>query len=228
MRASLSAGLAIAFLSGSCLPLSAAQPCVSFEDDELIELQGTVVQSATTEEAEGVPPHKYMALLLDKQICFAKDVEQEINFLETYPVADKWLGHYVTIKGNMIAGDGWSIKVTEIQDASVHIRDQEEETDHPKSIPPEVAQNLQFQQELMAAYKTFYKSGDKSLPCLLGMQHDEDAISRCHIPNEQLPAAVEFMGKNFAGMAWGQSHCVPAVPSGYTCTDHGYSIRFSR
>jgi hypothetical protein len=67
---------------------------VIFAEEQQIILQGIIVQSATIEEAEGEPPHNYMAITMDKPICWEKDLEQQ-TFIEVYPIPVKWLGHDV-------------------------------------------------------------------------------------------------------------------------------------
>jgi len=86
---------------------SKSDSCFAFGDNQQITLRGQIVQSATTEESEGEPPHKYMAIVLDHPICFARDMSEKITLIEVGPVPIMWLGHYVVITGNMEAGDSW-------------------------------------------------------------------------------------------------------------------------
>ena len=99
-------------------PKLKSDACFVFEDNQRVTVRGQIVQSATTMGSEGEPPHKYMALVLDNPICFSKDPGEKINFIEVAPVSMKWLGHDVTIIGNMTAGDAWSITVRAIKDVS--------------------------------------------------------------------------------------------------------------
>ena len=94
-----------------------SQPsCFAFDDNQQVTLRGQIVQSATTEESEGEPPHKYMAIILDNPICFTHNMSEKIASIEVSPVPIKWLGHYVVITGNMDAGDSWGVTVKRITD----------------------------------------------------------------------------------------------------------------
>jgi hypothetical protein len=106
-----------------CLPFD--EPVTqSGVSDHAITLRGEIVQSATTEEEEGEPPHKFMALVLDTPLCFHDGVK--IAFLEVgyfhhhfphlSPVSEKWLGHHVDIMGLMVLGEGESFNVQSIKD----------------------------------------------------------------------------------------------------------------
>lgn len=92
------------------------QSCKIFNDNDLLTLTGTVVQSATVQEYEGVKPHKYMAMVLDDPICFRAAQDQEIRLILGQPIPMRWLGHYVKAEGRLIAGDSWSIAITRISD----------------------------------------------------------------------------------------------------------------
>jgi hypothetical protein len=97
---------------------STARPtCLVFDEDQQLTLRGDIVQSATTEGSEGQPPHKYMTLILDGPICFARDKDEKLTFIEVYPIPPKWLGHHVAVTGSMLADDSWSIDVKGIKDA---------------------------------------------------------------------------------------------------------------
>jgi hypothetical protein len=111
------AAIAICAMTARSYPLFAAQSCAKFGDNQKIELQGRVVQSATTEEEEGEPPHNYMAILLDNPICWTKDTKDSFVFLAIGPADIKWLGHYVKIRGVMRAGDAWGLEVQSIEDS---------------------------------------------------------------------------------------------------------------
>ena len=92
--------------------------CSMFDDNQRVTVRGQIVQTATTTESEDHPPYKYTALVLDNPICFSKQSSEKITFIEVGPVSKKWLGHYVTITGNMTAGDAWSIAVRDIKDVT--------------------------------------------------------------------------------------------------------------
>src|SRR3954452_14646188 len=107
--------LALSVFGGS----ASAKSCMIFKEEEVVTLRGRIIQSATTEVEEGVPPHKYMAIMLEKPICWDKNpTDEKISFLEATPVSRKWLGHYVVLTGRMVAGDAWGIEVHQIRDAS--------------------------------------------------------------------------------------------------------------
>jgi hypothetical protein len=61
-----------------------AEACLTFDEDHAITLRGEIVQSATTEESEGEPPHKFMALVLDTPVCFIGD-DDRVAFLPVVP-----------------------------------------------------------------------------------------------------------------------------------------------
>jgi len=92
--------------------------CLAFDDNQQITVRGTIMQSATTEKAEGVSPHKFMAIVLDSPICFTSDLEEKLGFVAVdQDVSMKWLGHYVFVTGNMTAsGEGWYIAVHRVKD----------------------------------------------------------------------------------------------------------------
>jgi hypothetical protein len=93
--------------------------CFAFAEHQRVTLRGTIVQSATTEEEEGDPPHKYMAIILDHPVCLATNVEDKYTFIEEN-VPTKWLGHYVDITGNMEGGlNGYAIdEISSIKDVN--------------------------------------------------------------------------------------------------------------
>jgi hypothetical protein len=95
---------------------SKSDTCLLFDEDHDVGISGDIVQSATTVEGEGVPPHKYMAIILDKPLCFTKDTTDKLSVVEVYPVPAKWLGHHVLITGRLFAGDAWSVRVRKIID----------------------------------------------------------------------------------------------------------------
>jgi hypothetical protein len=92
--------------------------CTVFEEEKSTTVQGQIVQSATTVVGEGgEKPHKFMAIVLDSAICFKNDSETKIRFIATGPISARWLGHYVSVTGNMTAsGEGWFLRVREIGD----------------------------------------------------------------------------------------------------------------
>jgi DNA polymerase II small subunit/DNA polymerase delta subunit B len=64
-----------------------------------VTLRGRIIQSASTEEEEGVPAHNYMALLLDAPIGSKQTLITELK------VSIEWLGHYVDITGTLGIAD---------------------------------------------------------------------------------------------------------------------------
>jgi hypothetical protein len=90
--------------------------CFVIGYDQPATVRGLIVQSATTEESEGVTPYKYMAIVLDKPICYGVP-KYKITFTEVAPLTMKWLGHYVDLTGEMMtSGEGESITVRAIKD----------------------------------------------------------------------------------------------------------------
>jgi hypothetical protein len=106
------------FLIQCCLSLSAAQLCTTFKEGQRVEVQGRIVQSATTETEEGEPPYKFMELVLDKPLCDNTAPDGKITSIPvSLPVSNKWRGRHVRITGDMTAGDAWSINVKKIAPA---------------------------------------------------------------------------------------------------------------
>jgi hypothetical protein len=93
--------------------------CSAFVENQQMTLRGTIVQSATTEESEGEPPHKFMAISLDNPICLATDTNNKYTLLDASEVSTKWLGHYVDINGTIDGCvDGYCLQVKSIKDVS--------------------------------------------------------------------------------------------------------------
>jgi hypothetical protein len=103
----------VAALTLAISPAYAAE-CVAPQSDPVTE-RGTIIQSATTETEEGVPPHKFLAILLDTPIC-GDPIE---TLIELGPISMKWLGHDVLVTGNMEpVGIGPYITIKHIVDAN--------------------------------------------------------------------------------------------------------------
>jgi hypothetical protein len=97
-------------------PAANAGACLTVDENHKITLHGRIVQSATTEEEEGDPPHKYMAIVLDKPICNLDNRNQTL--LPADSISKKLLGHYVDVTGSvMVTADvDWSFHVQSIKD----------------------------------------------------------------------------------------------------------------
>jgi hypothetical protein len=92
-----------------------ARGCIAISENQQITEQGTVVLSATTEEAEGVAQHTFTALVLDDPIGFG---EEQIRLLAvTLWVSRRWLGHHVIVTGEITSsGEGEAMGVRHIKD----------------------------------------------------------------------------------------------------------------
>jgi hypothetical protein len=118
VAAMLTSGLGLASTLAKAEPKTDA--CVIVADGEPVTVRGQIVQSATTAEGEGEPPHKYMMLILDKPVCFKANPfgehrDNEYSVVVT-PVATRWLGHEVVVTGEWTEGDGSWIVVHRIMD----------------------------------------------------------------------------------------------------------------
>jgi hypothetical protein len=88
--------------------------CASFTEGQTVTLHGQIFQGKTLVEEEGEPPHKYLAIVLDRPICIGVDDRYS---LLTVAIPEKWLGHSVVITGNMEGCvDGYCIDVKSIKD----------------------------------------------------------------------------------------------------------------
>lgn len=83
--------------------------CTKFEDMQNITLDGYVVEYEVDEET--LVPHTTMGLRLDKPICFAKSLDDPIDFLDIGSVDRKIVGRHAKVQGIMEAGDSWGINV---------------------------------------------------------------------------------------------------------------------
>jgi hypothetical protein len=88
---------------------------------------GTIVQSITLAENEGTGEpahHKFMAIALDKPICFGFNDPAHPNsnewesLVKAFPIPAKWLGHHVAITGNLVLDEDLTITVERIKDIS--------------------------------------------------------------------------------------------------------------
>lgn len=88
-------------------PVKPVVECAKFEESKNVILSGYIVEYEMDEET--LVPHTTMGLRLDKPICFAKDPDDPIDFLDIGNVDRKIVGRHGKVQGNMVAGDGWSI-----------------------------------------------------------------------------------------------------------------------
>jgi hypothetical protein len=100
--------------------------CFANGENEHATLRGTIVQSITLEKNDGTGEpahHKFMAIALDKPICFLTDPQKSdpsesdwASLVKAFPIPTKWLGHHVTVTGDLVLDEDLSITVERIKD----------------------------------------------------------------------------------------------------------------
>jgi hypothetical protein len=87
-------------------------------------LAASCIAAAVQRIAIEAERHRFTFRQTRRPICWTKDLDRkdlgdkdkQITFIATFPIPIKWLGHYVIITGNMVAGDSWGLRVQRIED----------------------------------------------------------------------------------------------------------------
>jgi|SRR5580704_8765784 hypothetical protein len=108
---------------------SKSNSCFADGENEHSTLHGTIVQSVTLEKNDGTGEpahHKFRAIALDKPICFGFDPSSTdpkagewASLVKADRVPAKWLGHHVTVIGDLVLDEDLSITVERITDTGV-------------------------------------------------------------------------------------------------------------
>jgi hypothetical protein len=110
-----------------------AESCFQNGENQHATLRGTIVQSVTLEKNDGTGEpanHKFLAVALDKPICFGFDPSSTdskegewASLVKAPAVPIKWLGHHVAITGDLVLDEDLSITVEHIKDAALDTGD---------------------------------------------------------------------------------------------------------
>jgi len=88
-------------------------------EGERVTLRGTIIQSITLEKNDGTGEsahHKFMAIALEKPICFSTEPPINEYLVKAFPIPAKALGHCVAVIGNLVLDEDLSITVEGIKD----------------------------------------------------------------------------------------------------------------
>jgi hypothetical protein len=109
---------AVAFFKAARFPDQRNARCLSIGDK--VTLSGKVFQNTATDYSGdgGFPGQKYIAVLLDKPICYAEDAPgmTETTVQGYQKITAKWVGRHVVITGHVDENEGPSVIIDNVRE----------------------------------------------------------------------------------------------------------------